>query len=65
MGMISFGRRRKTPGAAALHDALELRRRYGADAEQWCETGLLGAHDEAKRRALEEIRLALRKTPAT
>jgi hypothetical protein len=61
MGMMFW--RKRPPGAAAMHDAIELRRRYGVNAEQWCEIGLLGAHDEKKRRALEAIREALKSTP--
>jgi hypothetical protein len=61
--MISFGRRRKGPGAAALHDALQLRRRYGASAEQWCDLGLAGPLDDSRRRLLEDIREALKETP--
>ena len=63
MGVITFGWRRKSPGAAALHDARELRRRYGANAEQWCDIALMGKVDDAKRRMLEQIRLALKDTP--
>ena len=63
MGMITFGKRRKGPCAAALHDARELRRRYGVNAEQWCEIGLLGPVDARQRKALEDIRAALKETP--
>lgn len=63
MGVITFGRRRKGPSAAAFHDAAALRRRYGANAEQWCEIGLAGQSDASRRRALEDIRLALKQTP--
>ncbi|OYX31920.1 MAG: hypothetical protein B7Y99_09300 [Caulobacterales bacterium 32-69-10] len=63
MSFISFGRRRKGPGPAALRDAAQLRRRYGAKAEQWCEIGLAGLTDETRRRTLEDIRQALKETP--
>jgi hypothetical protein len=61
--MSSFGRRREGPGPAALHDAAQLRRRYGANAEQWCDIGLASAKDEHRRRTLEDIRLALKQVP--
>lgn len=63
MSFMSFGRRRKGPGPAALHDAAQLRRRYGANAEQWCEIGLAGVKDESRRKTLQDIREALRQTP--
>jgi hypothetical protein len=44
---------------AALHDAHELRLRYGDDAERWCELGLMAARDPVRRRELESIRQAL------
>ncbi len=57
---------RPKPGAlkqAALHDAYQLRLRYGNSAEQWCDLGLMAARDPAKRRELESIREALSEMP--
>lgn len=49
---------------AALHDAQELRSRYGAQAEQWCETGLQSAISERQRKLLKRIRAALNRLPS-
>lgn len=48
---------------AALHDAYQLRVRYGHSAEQWCDLGLMAARDPARRRELESIRQALAEVP--
>jgi hypothetical protein len=56
-------RRSEAIRRAAMHDAYELRTRYGANAEQWCEIGILGARDPEKRRQLESIRAALAEMP--
>ena len=48
---------------AALHDAYQLRLRYGNSAEQWCDLGLMAARDPTKRRELESIRHALAEVP--
>jgi hypothetical protein len=45
------------------HDAIELRRRYGAEAEQWCEAGMYSAASPATRRMLKDIHRALAHIP--
>jgi hypothetical protein len=49
---------------AALHDAQELRSRYGPDAERLCEAGLESAGSAEKRRLLKTIRRALDRLPS-
>ena len=63
MAWLSFRRGRLSVDAQALHDAHELRARYGVNAEEWCEIGLLGAADPEKRRLLKRIRQALAEVP--
>lgn len=63
MGWLWLGRRKPLLDADALHDARELRCRYGAGAEEWCELGLLAAAEPSKRRALKRIRTALAQVP--
>ena len=43
--------------------AIDLRARYGDDAERWCEVGILAAGRRARRRALYRVREALRAVP--
>jgi hypothetical protein len=45
-------------------EAIDLRERYGEDAEQWCEIGILATDQLARRRALYRVREALRSVPA-
>jgi hypothetical protein len=49
---------------AALHDAQELRARFGPQAEQWCEAGLKTTDNPRKRRELKSIRAALHRVPS-
>lgn len=49
---------------AALHDAQELRSRYGAEAERWCEVGLHTAADSRQRKLIKRIRAALNQLPS-
>ena len=42
-----------------LHDARELRARYGDEAERWCDTSLSGPIDDEQRRLLKQLRRAL------
>lgn len=44
--------------------AIDLRQRYGEDAEQWCEIGILATDQLARRRELYRVRDALRTLPA-
>lgn len=46
-----------------LHDARELRARYGDEAERWCETSLSGPIDHEQRRLLKQLRRALAHIP--
>lgn len=43
--------------------AEELRAQYGEDAEEWCETRFLSAQQPAERRAMKQLRKALRHIP--
>ena len=63
MGILSRFVRDKSEAAAVLHDAIELRRRYGQEAELWCEAGMVSAPSGATRRLLKEIRKALADLP--
>jgi hypothetical protein len=63
MTWLSFPRRRPSAPLEALREAKDLRRRYGANAEQWCEIGLLAAGDPDKRKLLRNIREALNDLP--
>jgi hypothetical protein len=47
-----------------LLEAIDLRTRYGADAEEWCEIGILATDALSRRRALYRVREALRALPA-
>ncbi len=49
--------------AAVLHDAVELRRRYGCEAELWCEAGMLSSTSRPTRRLLGQIHKALEQVP--
>ena len=50
--------------ADPLAEAIDLRQRYGSEAEQWCETGILEAEERTRRRALYRVRELLRSVPA-
>ncbi|HTK35700.1 MAG TPA: hypothetical protein VL358_10510 [Caulobacteraceae bacterium] len=63
MGMLSIFVRNKAQAVAVLHDALELRRRYGPEAELWCEAGIHSAPSGATRRLLKQIHKALADVP--
>jgi hypothetical protein len=52
------------PEADPLAEALDLRERYGSDAEQWCESGILATNELERRRALYRVRELLRNVPA-
>jgi hypothetical protein len=40
--------------------ASELRARYGAEAEEWCEARLLSTNERRELRALKQLRKALK-----
>ena len=63
MGILSRFVHDKTESAAVRHDAIELRRRYGPEAELWCEAGMLAAPSGATRRLLKQIHKALADVP--
>jgi hypothetical protein len=63
MGMLSMFVRDKAQAAAVIHDAVELRRRYGREAELWCEAGIHSAPSGATRRLLRQIHKALADLP--
>ncbi len=65
MGFLSMFGRDKIETAAVLHDALELRRRYGDEAELWCEAGIYSAPSPATRRLLKQIHKALASLPVS
>jgi len=65
MGILDLFGRDKAHAEAVRHDAAELRRRFGDEAELWCEAGILGAADGATRRLLKEIRKALDDVPGS
>ena len=46
-----------------LAEAMDLRERYGSDAEQWCEAGILETSELGRRRALYRVRELLRNVP--
>jgi hypothetical protein len=64
MGILSRFIPDKVETAAVFHDALELRRRYGREAELWCEAGMLSSSSGATRRLLKHIHKALEQVPA-
>jgi hypothetical protein len=49
--------------ADPLEEALVLRERYGDDAEQWCEIGILATDELNRRRTLYRVRELLRTMP--
>jgi hypothetical protein len=63
MGLFSVFAKNKTYEAAVMHDALELRRRYGPEAEDWCEQGMYSAPSAATRRMLKRIHRVLAHLP--
>jgi hypothetical protein len=63
MGILSRFVHTKAEAAAVLHDAAELRKRYGPEAELWCEAGIHGARSAATRRLLKRIHKALADVP--
>jgi hypothetical protein len=63
MGLFSRLVRYREQEQAVMHDAIELRRRYGADAEQWCEAGMYSAASPATRSMLKAIHRALANIP--
>ncbi len=48
------------PEGDPVLEAIDLRERYGDDAEQWCEIGIMAADRLERRRALYRVREALR-----
>ena len=64
MGILSrFASHDRSYDAAVKHDAVELRRRYGGEAERWCEAGMASASSPGTRRMLREIHRALADVP--
>lgn len=54
---------RPKPELDPLEQALDLRQRYGDEAEQWCEIGILASDELTQRRTLYRVREALRSLP--
>jgi hypothetical protein len=50
--------------ADPLEEAIVLHERYGEDAEQWCEIGILATDELERRRTLYRVRELLRTFPA-
>jgi hypothetical protein len=48
--------RKLTPELTDEREAFNLRRRYGQDAEQWCELSLVGERRRGERQRLQRIR---------
>jgi hypothetical protein len=46
--------------ADPLEEAIVLHERYGDDAEQWCEIGILATNELGRRRTLYRVRELLR-----
>lgn len=46
--------------ADPLEEAIVLHERYGEDAEQWCEIGILATDELERRRTLYRVRELLR-----
>jgi hypothetical protein len=63
MSVLSIFVRDRVQAAAVLHDAAELRKRYGREAELWCEAGIHSAPSGATRRLLKQIHRALADLP--
>ena len=51
------------PPTDPLAEAIDLRQRYGSEAEQWCESGILATAELERRRALYRVRELLRSVP--
>lgn len=51
---------RPKPDADPLEEAIVLHERYGEDAEQWCEIGILATNELGRRRTLYRVRELLR-----
>ncbi len=51
---------RPRPDTDPLEEAIVLHERYGEDAEQWCEIGILATTELGRRRTLYRVRELLR-----
>lgn len=58
MKMPSFSRPKAEDDP--ILEALDLRARYGDDAEEWCDIGILATDELRRRRTLYRVREALR-----
>lgn len=64
MAWLGFNTEDRALRDAALHDAQELRSRYGTEAEELCEIGIMAASSPRQRRLLKSIRRALSQLPS-
>lgn len=62
MKLPTFGRPKAEDDP--IREALDLRARYGEDAEAWCDISILAAGARTRRRSLYRVRDALRMVPA-